>query len=79
MTTRLLVGIDAESVRGMLRTAMRHRGMSHSELAALMGTHQPAVTRMLGGQQRITLEQLDRMAGHLGVLLEVRLIPREDA
>ena len=49
-------------------------GLSHSEVAARMGTSQPAVARLESGR-RPTLKALERYAEAVGMKVEIRLVP----
>ena len=45
-------------IGGLIRDARRHKGMTQSELAELLGTCQGAVARIEQGKQNLSLEML---------------------
>lgn len=67
-TTRLEVGIQVAKLR-------ERRGLSQTELAALLHTSAPAISRLERGTVSPTLQTLDRVAKALEARLEVRLRP----
>ena len=67
-TARLEVGIQVAKLR-------ERRGLSQTQLAALMHTSAPAISRLERGTVSPTLQTLDRVAKALEARLEVRLRP----
>lgn len=68
-TARLEVGIQVATLR-------ERRGLSQTQLAALVQTSAPAISRLERGTVSPTLQTLDRVARALDARLEVRLMPR---
>jgi UDP-N-acetylglucosamine 1-carboxyvinyltransferase len=52
-------------IGGLIRDARRHKGMTQSELAELLGTSQGAVTRIEAGKQNLSLEMLAKIGDAL--------------
>ena len=52
-------------IGGLIRDARRHKGMTQSELAELLGTSQSAVTRIEQGQQNLSLDMLAKIGDAL--------------
>ena len=50
---------------GLIRDARRHKGMTQSELAELLGTSQSAINRIEAGKQNLSLETLARIGEKL--------------
>lgn len=65
---RLEVGLQIAKLR-------EQRGLSQTQLAALLHTSAPAISRLERGTVSPTLQTLDRVAKALGTRLEVRLKP----
>ena len=57
-----------------LINARSRAGLSQSDVAARMGTSQPAVARLESGRKP-TLKALERYAEAVGVKVEIRLVP----
>lgn len=57
----------------------RYRGLSQTELAALVGTSQSAVARTESGQENITMDTLERYMTRLRGRLHVSIVPQEYA
>lgn len=55
----------------------RFRGLSQQEVAKKVGTSQPAIARIEGGQENITLETLQRLTEALQGSFFVSIKPRE--
>ncbi len=68
-TARLEVGIQVATLR-------ERRGLWQTQLAALVQTSAPAISRLERGTVSPTLQTLDRVARALDARLEVRLMPR---
>ena len=52
-------------IGGLIRDARRHKGMTQSELAELLGTSQGAVTRIEQGKQNLSLDMLAKIGDAL--------------
>jgi UDP-N-acetylglucosamine 1-carboxyvinyltransferase len=52
-------------IGGLIRDARRHKGMTQSELAELLGTSQGAVTRIEAGKQNLSLDMLAKIGDAL--------------
>ncbi len=52
-------------IGGLIRDARRHKGMTQSELAGLLGTSQSAVTRIESGRQNLSLDMLAKIGDAL--------------
>ncbi|HEX5969243.1 MAG TPA: UDP-N-acetylglucosamine 1-carboxyvinyltransferase [Intrasporangium sp.] len=52
-------------IGGLIRDARRHKGMTQSELAELLGTSQGAVTRIEAGRQNLSLDMLAKIGDAL--------------
>jgi ribosome-binding protein aMBF1 (putative translation factor) len=63
----------------LLAELRRQRGLSQQQLAEMIGTRQPAIARMEGGEN-ITLARLQKIASLLGarIKLELELDPQWD-
>ena len=59
-----------QSVGRLIRDARKQRGLTQTELAALLNTSQGAITRIEGGNQNLSLDMISRIAE----VLESRLI-----
>jgi transcriptional regulator with XRE-family HTH domain len=55
----------------------RYRGKSQSEVAKAMGSSQPAVARIEGGDENITLQTLKRLINALEGRLRLSIEPKE--
>ncbi|MGH9186670.1 MAG: helix-turn-helix domain-containing protein [Acidimicrobiales bacterium] len=60
-----------------LVTARRRQGLSQAEVAARMGTSQPAVARLEAGDTDVRLSTIDRYAAAVGQELEWQVTSRE--
>ena len=54
-----------------LSRAMEHAGVTRAELARRLGVGRPTVTRLLQGEEGITIQRLARVAHALGMSLHV--------
>lgn len=63
-------------VEEAIHTSMEARGMSRSELAERLGTSRAFVTKLLGGQENLTLKTLVRVANALEMKVETKFVPR---
>ena len=61
----------------LIRSARQQTGISQSELARRAGTSQSAVARIESGHTSPTVETLERLAGALGMDLELSAAARE--
>ncbi|HKX67981.1 MAG TPA: UDP-N-acetylglucosamine 1-carboxyvinyltransferase [Intrasporangium sp.] len=52
-------------IGGLIRDARRHKGMTQSDLAELLGTSQGAVTRIEAGRQNLSLDMLAKIGDAL--------------
>ena len=59
--------------------AMQARGVSRSELADRLGTSRAYVTKLLEGQENMTLKTLVRVANALEMKVATKFVPRERA
>ena len=62
-----------------LWAAMQARGVSRSELAERLGTSRAYITKLLEGQENMTLKTLVRVANALEMKVSTKFIPRERA
>ncbi len=62
-----------------LWAAMQARGVSRSDLAERLGTSRAYVTKLLDGQENMTLKTLVRVANALDMKVATKLVPRERA
>jgi transcriptional regulator with XRE-family HTH domain len=62
-----------------LWAAMQARGVSRSDLADRLGTSRAYVTKLLDGQENMTLKTLVRVANALDMKVATKLVPRERA
>ena len=60
-----------------LERIRRERGMTQVELAQLLGTRQGNVSRLLRGEEDVTLSRCERIAKTLGVSLGEMIEDRE--
>ncbi len=54
-----------DRIGGLIRDARKHRGLTQSELASVLGTSQSAVHRIEVGNQNVSLEMINRIANAL--------------
>ena len=59
--------------------AMQARGVSRSELAERLGTSRAYITKLLEGQENMTLKTLVRVANALEMKVVAKFVPRERA
>src|SRR5918997_2887750 len=52
-------------IGGLIRDARKHRGLTQTQLADVLGTSQSAVHRIEAGNQNLSLEMVNRIAGAL--------------
>lgn len=62
-----------------LHTSMEAQGITRSELADRLGTSRAFITKLLGGQENLTLKTLVRVANALEMKVDTRFVPRESA
>ncbi len=70
----VLLDVTEEIARGLVA-----RNMKRSELAERLGTSRAYVTKLLDGQENMTLKTLVRVANALEMKVDTRFIPREQA
>lgn len=74
-------GLDADFA--LLKTmieAREKKGFSQNELAKMLGTKQPALSRLeRGGYRKATIETLEKIAGTLGFRVVVKIVPKKKA
>jgi DNA-binding XRE family transcriptional regulator len=51
------------------------RGLTQSQLAALVGTRQPSIARLENGSSLPSISFLQKVAAALGARIEVKLVP----
>src|SRR4029079_17159482 len=68
----VLLDVTEEIARGLIA-----RSMKRSELAERLGTSRAYVTKLLDGQENMTLKTLVRVANALEMKVDTRFIPRE--
>ncbi len=59
--------------------AMQARGVSRAELAERLGTSRAYITKLLEGQENMTVKTLVRVANALEMKVGMKLVPRERA
>lgn len=62
-----------------LHTSMETQGITRSELADRLGTSRAFITKLLGGQENLTLKTLVRVANALEMKVDAKFVPRERA
>lgn len=60
-----------------LHTSMEAQGITRSELAERLGTSRAYVTKLLDGQENMTLKTLVRVANALEMKVDAKFVPRE--
>jgi len=70
----LLLDLNAQ-----ISSAMQVHDVSRSELAARLGTSRAYVTKLLDGQENMTLKTLVRVANALEMKVDAKFVPRERA
>ena len=58
----------ADRIGGLIRDARKHRGLTQTQLADVLGTSQSAVHRIEAGNQNLSLE----MVNHIAAALDAR-------
>ena len=56
---------DLDRIGGLIRSARKHRGLTQTQLADVLGTSQSAVHRIEAGNQNLSLEMVNRIAAAL--------------
>jgi UDP-N-acetylglucosamine 1-carboxyvinyltransferase len=56
---------DLDQIGGLIRSARKHRGLTQTQLAEVLGTSQSAVHRIEAGNQNLSLEMVNRIAAAL--------------
>lgn len=59
----------SELFRKNLVAVLRERGMSQNELAEMIGTSRPAISKIISGVEGVTLDRADRIATALDFTL----------
>src|SRR6478736_8057128 len=54
-----------DRIGGLIRDARKHRGLTQTQLASVLGTSQSAVHRIEAGNQNLSLEMVNRIAAAL--------------
>ena len=62
----------ADRIGGLIRDARKHRGLTQTQLADVLGTSQSAVHRIEAGNQNLSLDMVNRIAE----ALESPLMPK---
>ncbi|MBI5284266.1 MAG: helix-turn-helix transcriptional regulator [Chloroflexi bacterium] len=70
----VLLGVTEDIVRRMIEQKVRR-----SDLAGRLGTSRAYVTKLLDGQENMTLRTLVRVANALDMKVTTKLVPRERA
>jgi transcriptional regulator with XRE-family HTH domain len=52
------------------------RGLTQAQLAKMVGTRQPSIARLENGSSVPSLSFLERIAGALDAVIELRFVPR---
>lgn len=68
---------DVPELIGRLSELRRSQGLSQTEIAARMGTSQPALARLESGQADLRLSTLERYARALGTDISFALRPSD--
>ncbi|MCD0166801.1 helix-turn-helix transcriptional regulator [Deinococcus sp. 12RED42] len=64
-----------DEVRAKLRAEIEARGLTHAQLAALIGTNRPQVTRYMTGERGNVTPEFERMLAALGFRLTLERLP----
>src|SRR4051812_8493745 len=62
---RPVTSTDLDRIGGLIRDARKHRGLTQTQLADVLGTSQSAVHRIEAGNQNLSLEMVNRIAAAL--------------
>ena len=54
-----------DRIGSLIRDARKHRGLTQTQLAELLGTSQSAIHRIEAGNQNVSLEMVNRIAAAL--------------
>ena len=57
-----MTNTDLDRIGGLIRDARKHRGLTQTQLAEVLGTSQSAVHRIEAGNQNLSLEMVNRIA-----------------
>ncbi len=60
-----MTSTDLDRIGGLIRDARKHRGLTQTQLAEVLGTSQSAVHRIEAGNQNLSLEMVNRIAAAL--------------
>lgn len=64
-----------DDVRAKLRAEIEARGLTHAQLAQLIGTNRPQVTRYLTGERGNVTPEFERLLAVLGFRLTLERLP----
>lgn len=64
-----------DDVRAKLRAEIEARGLTHAQLAQLIGTNRPQVTRYLTGERGNVTPEFERLLAALGFRLTLERLP----
>src|SRR6476619_4373322 len=59
---RLVTETSLGRIGGLIRDARKHRGLTQTQLATVLGTSQSAVHRIEAGNQNLSLDMVNRIA-----------------
>ena len=68
----LLIDIDEQIVR-----LMQEKGITRTRFAGLLGVSRAYVTKLLNGNENLTIKQLVRVCAALDCGIEIAIIPRQ--
>lgn len=78
MATSRAQSKTAAFFRARMADLMRQRELTQMELAELAGTSHSGISRILSGEEAVTLDRGERIAGALGVALS-QMLPEKRA
>lgn len=64
-----------DDVRAKLRAEIEARGLTHEQLAQMLGTNRPQVTRYLTGERGNVTPEFERLLTALGFRLTLERLP----
>lgn len=70
---------DAAETGAYLRQAREEMGISQTELARRLDSHQPAIARLEAGDAPVNMRTLERIAEALGLELVWEMVNRDEA
>ncbi|MBM4346148.1 MAG: helix-turn-helix transcriptional regulator [Deltaproteobacteria bacterium] len=74
-----LADMQVLSLMGHLLAAMDERGISQADLGRAMGVHRRQILRWVSSEPSLKAETLIAMGRHVGLRLEARWVPLDDA